>query len=251
MDHAADEILGIAACSEADRVGWAMYPPARTALVATARAHYLLSGEDAVERLRRLLNQELAGNWSTRQMALAENTKLLASCDRVELRIKDDGDHVGLIWRAGKSGPPHFKATTGQPNHESSPTETALSKLLMSQIPGMDDQMKALSYRRLSEVIHDRPRRGGFNDISPGRSLTRDLREEVLTTSTHKIAKNTVMVARAFEIAGSKLIQHCGGDPNPFKQDLARAVADWLRFAFADTGGSIVNSWQPGAVKKA
>lgn len=246
MLHAADQILGIAACTEADGVGWAMYPPARTVLVATSRAHYLLSGDDAVERLRRILNQELAGWWSTRQMALPENEVLRTECEKAQLRIKSDGLHAGLIWKEAKNGPSFFKATTDQPNQEASPSETALTKLLMSQIPGMNEQMKALSYRLLSEVVHDRPRRAGFNTITAVRTITRDLQENTLTTSTPLIANRTAMVARAFEITGSMLIQHCGGDPEPFEQGVSRAIAGWLQLARAHDRRRLRHPVKPG-----
>ena len=121
MVHASDQIKGMAACTEAPDVGWAMYACARTALVATARTHYLASGETTIERLRRHLNDELGANSANRSMAFQSNRDILNACKRIEKSIRQDGEHAGLIWRANQYEP-YFASSKKQNARDAVPS---------------------------------------------------------------------------------------------------------------------------------
>ncbi|MGW6659360.1 hypothetical protein [Rhodococcus sp. NPDC055024] len=234
MFHASDQLLGVAACTASPNIGWAMYPPARTALVALARANHVLSGESEKERLRRHLNDELAANSSTIKLALTHNQDVRDHCEGIQKRIRDDGENAGFHWRPNK-GLPYFAADSHHPAKEAKPSETARVILLVSSMSsGVDDQLNAFSYRLLSEVVHDRPQHTGLSAHEAMGESRNGIQVVHPTTSAKQVARGTLLVARAYWMTGVKLLTHCGQDPSAFAAEVSEAIKPWDSFAEID-----------------
>ncbi|MCR8998072.1 hypothetical protein, partial [Brevibacillus laterosporus] len=111
------------------------------------------------------------------------------------------------------------------------PSETKKIKLLLAEEKGMNEQMKAFSYRLLSTIVHDRTRSAGLMRQVKVGEPQHGIQETEMYTTPKIMARGTAMVVRAFEIAGMSTLEHCGGDPEAFKSDVRNASQRWIEIA--------------------